>query len=198
MTFLQLSNFCVQYISKINKVRNIKQSPKVPHICILCSFQNDQINIADVSYVQLEVKRCQSFFQLSVSSDRHSGHRPLVHLKSERKQGHNMRHNSLGIFRKSHWSLNQISIVLKIIYGKISAISSLNFKRHIKIRLRSIFMVLWNWRYSALARFLLTSSLFFHNFSPLIFYTLLLFDFYEIFDACVFHNSLSYISVRNL
>jgi len=81
-----------------------------------------------------------------------------VHEKSEREQGAIMRPNSLGVFRKSCWSLSPISIALKIHVGKISAISSHNFKRHVKIRLRTKVMVLWNRRYLALARVLLLTS----------------------------------------
>ena len=44
-------------------------------------------------------------------------------------------------FRKSCWSLSPISIALKVHIGKISAISSHNFKRHVKVRLRSKVMV---------------------------------------------------------
>ena len=61
----------------------------------------------------------------------------------------------------------------KFIYGKISAISFNSFKWHVKIRVRWKVMFLWNQRYLTLVWVLLsTSSIFFHNFSPLILNTL--------------------------
>ena len=51
------------------------------------------------------------------------------------EQGAIMRHNSLGVFLKSHWNLSPIAIILMIHIAKISDFSSHNFKRYVKIRL---------------------------------------------------------------
>ena len=114
-----------------------------------------------------------------------------------------MRHNSrwiavtISFFVSLVGTFPQFWLPWKFIYGEILAIPSHNFKQHVKIRHRYKVIILWNPLYLAPARVLrLTSSIFFHNISPIL-NSLPLSDFDEMIDAYYFHDSLLYISVRN-
>ena len=68
LTFLQFTDFCVLDISKTNKVRNMKQAPKVVKSfnCNLYSFLTDQPSLTGGNYVQLDTKINQYFVILTM------------------------------------------------------------------------------------------------------------------------------------
>ena len=64
--FFQKHEYFWSYISKTNKLRNVKQSPNVLLICILYSFCNDWSSVAGIIFVRVKVRKDQTFVALKI------------------------------------------------------------------------------------------------------------------------------------
>ena len=84
--------------------------------------------------VSMEYFMSGSLVRLGLGPSISSGRRPLVHQKGEREEGAIIRHNSLSIFLQVCLYFSLLLVSVKFMNCKISAVSSHNFKPHVKIR----------------------------------------------------------------